>query len=72
MNSLFRFVENPFASESDVVDTASSVKLLGSDEAALQLEIINLQHNIALRSMHKDSPESTLTNFWMKYVELWM
>jgi len=46
------------------------MKLLGGHEAALQLEIINLQHNIALSSMHKDSPESTPTNFWMKYVDV--
>jgi len=70
LNSLFRFVENPFASESDPVDMASSLKLLGGDEAALQLEIINLQHNNALKSTHKDSPESTPTNFWMKYVNV--
>ena len=54
LNSLFRFVENPFASESDPVDTASSMKQLGGDEAALQLEIINLQHNNALKTIHKD------------------
>jgi len=70
LNSLFRFVENPFASESDPVDIPSSMKLLVGDEAALQLEIINLQHNNALKSMHKDSPESTPTNFWMKYVDV--
>ena len=35
-------LENPFASDSDPVDMASSMKLLGGNEAALQLEIIQL------------------------------
>ena len=65
-----RQLENLFASESDHVDMAFSMKLLGGNEAALQLEIIQLQHNNALKSMHKDSPESTPTNFWMKYVDV--
>jgi len=70
LNSVFRFVENPFASDSDPVDMASRMKLLGGNEAALQLKIIQLQHNNALKSMQKDSPESTPTNFWMKYVDV--
>jgi hypothetical protein len=60
---LLLFVENPF--ECDVCTVATGMQLLGGDEGAVQLEIIELQHNTALRSKHKDTPP---TEFWMSYV----
>lgn len=64
LTPLFQFVDNPF--DCDVSVTASKMKLLGGDEGTVQLEIITLQHNTALRSKLKDA---TSTDFWMKYVD---
>ena len=41
------------------------MQLLGGDEGAVQLEIIEMQHNMALHDKYKDTPP---TEFWMTYV----
>ena len=57
------FVENPFTS--DVSNIASKMTILGADEGAVQLEIIEIQHNTPLRDKHTNSSP---TEFWMTYV----
>src|SRR6218665_1897661 len=63
MGPLLHFVENPFTS--DTSNVATNMKLLGGEEGAVQLEIIELQHNIALHDKHKDTQP---IEFWMTYV----
>lgn len=63
LNPLLRFVENPFTCDISIV--ATNMQLLGGDEGAIQLEIIEIQHNMALREKHKDTLS---TEFWMTYV----
>ena len=60
---VLHFVDNPFVC--DITTTAIKMQLLGGDEAAVQLEIIDLQHNTALQHRQNDC---TPTEFWMKYV----
>ena len=58
LTELFLFVDNLF--ECDVCLTASKMTLFGGDEGAVQLEIITLQHNTALRSKLKDTTSTCL------------
>lgn len=57
------FVENPFTC--DIANVATQMQLLGGDEGPVQLEIIEIQHNMTLNDKHKDT---TPTEFWMTYV----
>ena len=65
MTPLLLFVENPFPC--DISDIATKMQLLGGDEGAIQLEIIEMQHNMALRDKHKITPP---IEFWMTFVFL--
>ena len=60
MTPLLPFVENPFAC--DISDIATKTQLLGGDEGAVELEIIEMQRNMALRDKHKDKLP---IKFWM-------
>ena len=55
------FVDNTFVC--NVTTTATKMQLLGGDEAAVQLEIIDLQQNTALQHGQNDC---TPTEFWVK------
>jgi len=60
---LLFFVENPFTSDLTVV--SNKMQSLGGDLGAVQLEIIEMQHNMTLREKHRDTPT---IEFWMTHI----
>ena len=55
LTPLVLFVDNPFTSDVSVSIMAANMHILGGDEGALQLEIIEMQHNMALEDKRKDT-----------------
>ena len=59
------FLDNPFTRDVSISVMAANMQILWGDEGAVQLKIIEMQHNMALWDKRKDT---TPTEFWMKYL----